>query len=130
MALPPFETSCLSVSRLIYSDELGMTSMAEPPRSDADKMCDRVMWLLVHEISPAVRPQIKEWDKDAVWREASSTLGIYQEFGPHLKDTVFRMLVDRRHIEDLGTRIRMTPQGARIPVNRGLYDYNRSYLNP
>lgn len=104
--------------------------MAEPPQSGINTMCNRVMWLLVHEISPAVRPQIREWNKDAVWKEASSVTGVYQEFGPHLKDTVFRTLAKREDIEDLGTRIRITPQGARIPVNRGLYDFNMSYLNP
>jgi hypothetical protein len=84
--------------------------------------------LLVHEISPAIHPEITEWDKDAVWREASSI--IWPHFGPHLKDTVFEMLVKRGDIEDLGTRIRITPQGVMIPVNRFMYDYNRSYLNP
>jgi len=47
---------------------------------------------------------ITEWDKDAVWREASSI--IWPHFGQHLKDTVFEMLVKRG---DLGKRIRITP---------------------
>ena len=102
--------------------------MAQPPQTDVEKMCDRVMWLLVHEISSAIHPEITEWDKDAVWREASSV--IWPHFGPHLRDTVFEMLVARGDIEDLDTRIRITPQGVLIPVNRFMYDYNRSYLNP
>jgi len=102
--------------------------MAEPTQTDVEKMCDRVMWLLVHEISPVIHPEITKWDKDAVWRETSSI--IWPHFGPHLKDTVFEMLVKRGDIEDLGTRIRITPQGVMIPVNRFMYDYNRIYLNP
>jgi hypothetical protein len=105
--------------------------MAQPPQTDAEKMCDRVMWLLVHEISPTVfRQHMREWDKDDVWKWASSRDGVFEEFGPGLKDTVFKMLVDRRDIDDLGARIRITEQGAKIPVKLGLYALGRSYLNP
>lgn len=99
-------------------------------QSNAEIMCDRVMWLLVHEISPIVRPRIREWDKDPVWQHSSHINGINEQFEPGLKDQVFGMLVDRGDIEDLGTRIRITEQGARIPVKRGLYALGRSYLNP
>ena len=103
--------------------------MTQAPQTDAEKMCDRIMWLLVHEISPIIHPQIKEWNKDAVWREASSISGVHEEFGPRLKDKVFEMLADRGDIEDLGMRIRITDKGAKIPVKRGLYALGRSYLN-
>jgi hypothetical protein len=95
---------------------------------DAKEMCNRVMWLLVHELT--VHPEVRDFDKDAVWEHSSFINGVHEEFGPGLKVIVFNMLADRGDIEDLGTRIRITDKGAGIPVNRELYALGRSYLNP
>ena len=106
-----------------------VSAMAQPHHRDAYEMCNRVMYLLIHEISE--RPAIREWPQDAVWR-ASFINGVH-EFGPRLRDTVFKILAEREDIIDLGERVRITNQGATRPENQtpaGLYIHGRSYLNP
>ena len=70
---------------------------------------------------------IREFDKDAVWREASSINGVFTNYGLGLT------LAQRGGIVDLGRRVRITDQGANRPENRppdGLYLRDRSYLGP
>jgi hypothetical protein len=119
----------LSVSSVQDINKL-MVRHVSAMAGDVYEMCNRVMYLLIHEISE--RPAIREWPKDAVWREASFINGVH-EFGLGLRDTVFKILAEREDITDLGERVRITEQGATRPENQtpaGLYIHGRSYLNP
>jgi hypothetical protein len=99
-----------------------VSAMAQQPQRDVKEMCNRVMWLLVHELT--VHPEIRDFIKDAVWEHSSFINGVHEEFGPGLKVTVFKMLSDRGDIINLGRIVRITNQGVTRPENQppdGLY---------
>jgi hypothetical protein len=79
-------------------EDLASITMSPLPPSqyDIDEMSRRVMYLLVHEIT--LQPLTREFDKDNVWNAARSIPGVFTEYGPGLKDTVFQILAKRGDI--------------------------------
>jgi hypothetical protein len=71
--------------------------------------------------------------KDAVWEETRKIEEVFEEYGSDLKDKVFKKLVDRQDIEDLGTKVRITEQGVKRPENQpplDLFLHDQRYLQP
>lgn len=108
-----------------------LKSMARPLQTYANDMRNRVVWLLIHHIP--IDRQRKAYHKDDVWEKSSSINGVFDEYGPGLKEKVFKMMVDRKDIEDLGDRIRITEEAAKRPENQpppGIYYQGLRYLQP
>jgi hypothetical protein len=81
-------------------DSASITMSSLPPSQyDIDEMSRRVMYTLVHEIT--LQPQTREFDKDVVWKTASSIPGVFTEYGPGLKDTIFQILAQQEDIMEL-----------------------------
>jgi len=85
-------------------------SSQRPSRYDIEQMCRRVMYILIHEMTTLQR---REFDKHTIWEEARTLY--FSEYGQDLRDTVFQELVNRQDIQDLGTTICITEQGASRP---------------
>ena len=105
--------------------------MAKPPQIYADDMRNRVIWLLVHDF--LIDKERNAYYKDAVWEETRKIEEVFEEYGSDLKDKVFKKLVDRQDIDDLGTKVRITEQGVKRPENQpplDLFLHGQRYLQP
>ena len=114
-----------------------MSSQDGSSFSHVDEMCSRIMKLLVHHI-PLDKGERVAYKKVDVWDKSRSingtdTAGPYEPGlkDPSLKDAVFKKLTDRKDIEDLGDRMRITEHGAAEPKNQdphGVYSHGHRYL--
>jgi hypothetical protein len=106
--------------------------MAKPPQTTyVDDMRNRVIWLLVQDF--LIDKERNVYYKDAVWEETRKIEEVFEEYGSGLKDKVFKKLVDRQDIEDLGTKVRITEQGVKRSENQpppDLFLHGQRYLQP
>ena len=97
------------------STSIAMSSQNKPSQHEIDVMCYRISCLLAHEVR--IHPEISEFDKDKIWKEASDIIGLFQKYEPgyEFKEMVFESLAQRGDIEDLNDKVRITDQCARRP---------------
>jgi hypothetical protein len=83
-----------------------------------------------------IHPEITEFDKDKVWKEASEIVGLFEKYEPghEFKEKVFEQLAHRGDIANLNGKVCITDQCARRPEcydgPAPTYAPGRSYLNP